>query len=219
VAIFQPVTLKVPTQSILTVMEDRLGLVCASPALAARTPVSSTRIAERNILYFLLWEISMPQAVSTPDAQEPQLRGRSPDVRREVESLLARDSSQPGAWERPVWDGGATELMTAHSTAAMVTPGTQLGPYKIQGPLGKGGMGEVYKAHDTKLGRDIAIKTLPYEFARDPDRLARFRREVRVLASLNHPNIATIHRLEESGGSYFLVMEFCPRSDTGGAVG
>jgi hypothetical protein len=79
--------------------------------------------------------------------------------------------------------------------------------------------GRGYKAHDTKLGRDIAIKTLPYEFARDPDRLARFRREVRVLASLNHPNIATIHRLEESGGSYFLVMEFCPRSDTGGAVG
>ena len=68
-------------------------------------------------------------------------------------------------------------------------------------------MGEVYRAHDSKLGRDVAIKTLPHEFARDPERLSRFRREARTLASLNHPNIAAIYGLEESGEADCLVME------------
>jgi serine/threonine protein kinase/tetratricopeptide (TPR) repeat protein len=85
--------------------------------------------------------------------------------------------------------------------------GTRLGPYNIQFPIGAGGMGEVYRALDTKLGRNVALKVLPSEFVHDPDRLARFRREAQLLASLNHPNIATIHGLEESGGSYCLVME------------
>jgi hypothetical protein len=82
-----------------------------------------------------------------------------------------------------------------------LAPGTKLGPYEIVSPLGAGGMGEVYRAHDSRLGRDVAIKVLPREFVVDPDRLARFRREARLLASLNHPNIATIHGLEDSGGS------------------
>jgi serine/threonine-protein kinase len=68
-------------------------------------------------------------------------------------------------------------------------------------------MGEVYRAHDSKLGRDVAIKTLPIEFARDPDRVARFYREAKLLASLNHPGIASIHGVEESGGTQFLVLE------------
>ena len=68
--------------------------------------------------------------------------------------------------------------------------GTTLGPYEIQSPLGAGGMGEVYRARDTKLGRDIPLKVLPDVFADDPERLARFQREAKVLASLNHPNIA-----------------------------
>src|SRR5580704_14400821 len=88
-----------------------------------------------------------------------------------------------------------------------LAPGTKLGPYEILAPLGAGGMGEVYRAHDSLLGRDVAIKVLPSEFIRDPDRLARFRREAQLLASLNHPNIATIHGLEDSGGSSCLVME------------
>ena len=86
-------------------------------------------------------------------------------------------------------------------------PGTQLGSYEILSPLGKGGMGEVWLARDSKLGREVAIKTLPEEFARDAERLARFEREAKLLASLNHPNIAAIYGLEEDNGTRFLVLE------------
>jgi serine/threonine protein kinase/Tol biopolymer transport system component len=85
--------------------------------------------------------------------------------------------------------------------------GKTLGHYEITSQLGKGGMGEVYQAKDLKLGRDVAIKVLPEEFAKDADRVARFQREATLLASLNHPNIAAIHGLEESGGTDFLVLE------------
>ena len=77
--------------------------------------------------------------------------------------------------------------------------GTRFGAYEIVSAVGAGGMGEVYRAHDTNLGRDVAIKVLPDVFAADTDRLARFEREARVLASLSHPNIAAIHGLERSG--------------------
>ncbi|HYQ88146.1 MAG TPA: protein kinase, partial [Candidatus Binatia bacterium] len=86
-------------------------------------------------------------------------------------------------------------------------PDSRLGPYEIVGPLGGGGMGEVYRARDTRLGRDVAIKALPPAFAADPARLSRFRREAQTLASLNHPNIASIYGLEESGGAPHLVLE------------
>jgi eukaryotic-like serine/threonine-protein kinase len=85
--------------------------------------------------------------------------------------------------------------------------GTRFGPYEILAPLGGGGMGEVYRAKDTNLGRDVAIKVLPESFAHDEERMARFEREAQVLASLNHPHIATIHGLEESNGVRALVME------------
>ena len=88
--------------------------------------------------------------------------------------------------------------------------GTKLGFYEIRKLIGQGGMGEVYLAHDTKLKRDVALKMLPEQFARDPERLARFRREAQLLASLNQANIATIHGLEESGEEPCLVMEFVP---------
>jgi serine/threonine protein kinase len=88
-----------------------------------------------------------------------------------------------------------------------------LGPYRILGKLGEGGMGEVYRAHDTKLKRDVALKVLPDSFASDPDRLARFTREAQTLASLNHPNIAHIHGLEESGGVTAIVMELVEGDD------
>jgi len=90
----------------------------------------------------------------------------------------------------------------------MSLAGTRLGPYDLASLVGAGGMGEVYRARDTKLGRDVAIKILPAAFAADPDRLARFEREARVLASLNHPHIAQIYGVEESSGVTALVLEF-----------
>jgi serine/threonine protein kinase len=88
--------------------------------------------------------------------------------------------------------------------------GTKLAHYEITNHLGTGGMGEVYQATDAKLGRRVAIKLLPEAFSHDDERVARFEREAHVLASLNHPNIAAIHGIEESGGRKFLVMELVP---------
>jgi hypothetical protein len=122
------------------------------------------------------------------------------DLRRQVELLLVKQE-QAGSF----LETAAVEDPTVTATASLL--GRQLGPYRILSPLGAGGMGEVYRAHDSKLGRDVAIKTLPAEFARDPERLARFRREARTLASLNHPNIAAIYGLEESGDVDCLVLE------------
>ncbi len=85
--------------------------------------------------------------------------------------------------------------------------GTRLGPYEITAQIGVGGMGEVYRARDTKLKREVAVKVLPSALAADPERLARFQREAEVLAALNHPNIAQIHGLEKSAGTIALVME------------
>src|SRR5579871_3745716 len=86
-------------------------------------------------------------------------------------------------------------------------PGQRLGPYEITGKLGEGGMGEVYRAHDTKLGRDVALKILLPAVAADPDLLARFKREAQVLAALNHPHIAHIYGIEDSAAMPALVME------------
>src|SRR6202795_3477497 len=88
-----------------------------------------------------------------------------------------------------------------------LVPGTKLGAYEIRSSLGTGGMGEVYRASDAKLGRDVALKVLPAEMARDPERLARFRREAKALAQLDHPNIVTIHSVEECDGIHFLTMQ------------
>jgi serine/threonine protein kinase len=85
--------------------------------------------------------------------------------------------------------------------------GTKLGPYEVVSPIGAGGMGEVYRSRDTKLNREVALKVLPASFANDSERMARFQREAQVLASLNHPNIAAIYGLEESGEVRALVME------------
>jgi serine/threonine protein kinase len=84
--------------------------------------------------------------------------------------------------------------------------GNKLGPYEIQSVLGAGGMGEVYRAHDPRLARDVALKVLPEAFAADSERMARFEREAKVLASLNHPNVAAIYGLEESNSVRALVL-------------
>src|SRR3972149_379852 len=102
------------------------------------------------------------------------------------------------------------------STKQMI--GSKLAHYDITAHLGSGGFGDVYQATDTKLGRSVAIKLLPEAFARDAERVARFQREARVLASLNHPNIAAIYGFEESGGRSFLVMEFVPGETLAGRI-
>src|SRR5213593_2878508 len=88
-----------------------------------------------------------------------------------------------------------------------LVPGARLGPYEILSALGAGGMGEVYRAKDTKLGRAVAVKVLPDALASDADRIARFEREAKALAALNHPHIAALYGMEESDGRHFLVME------------
>jgi Tol biopolymer transport system component len=121
-----------------------------------------------------------------------------PDLRREVESLLAQDSSKTGMLDQPAW-AGAAGLTNIDGTANVLTPGTLLGPYKIEGPLGAGGMGEVFRAVDTRLGRAVAIKITDKQF------IARFEREARAISSLNHPHICTLHDV----GPNYLVMELC----------
>src|SRR5580698_2812252 len=88
-----------------------------------------------------------------------------------------------------------------------LTSGTKLGPYEILAPLGAGGMGEVYRARDTRLGREVALKILPHSFASDADRLRRFEQEARAVAALNHPNILAIHDIGEQDGTPFLISE------------
>src|SRR6266481_8942333 len=130
-----------------------------------------------------------------------------PSLRREVESLLAQEKGAEGFLEAPALEVAAQMLGKSSGHSLL---GCQIGSYEILSLLGVGGMGEVYQAHDTKLGRDVAIKVLPSAFVHDPDRLSRFQREARMLASLNHPNIATIYGLEQSEGVHYLVMELVP---------
>ena len=124
-------------------------------------------------------------------------------LRGEVESLLAQQASATGFLEDPLVAGA----LLAGETGASILTGRRLGGYEIHARIGVGGMGEVYRARDTKLGRDVAIKILPSAFSSVPDRLARFDREARVLASLNHPHIAAIYGLEDADGVPALVLE------------
>lgn len=128
-----------------------------------------------------------------------------PDLRQQVESMLA-EVDRPVVIDRPVGEAIA-DLLDDNSPVV----GTQLGPYRIESLLGVGGMGEVYRATDTVLDRQVAIKILPADLSADPERLARFRREAKILASLNHPNIGAIHGLEtlegQTGSLLGLVLE------------
>jgi serine/threonine protein kinase/Tol biopolymer transport system component len=152
------------------------------------------------------------------------------ELRREVESLLASDTGDVSFLDRlplaakavladsrtspptaglnqshPVLELGHRSGSAQEPTQSFV--GQKLGSYQVLSKIGEGGMGEVYRAKDTKLRRDVAVKVLPRAFARDPERLARFEREAQILASLNHKNIAAIYGLEESNGVHFLVLE------------
>jgi len=124
-------------------------------------------------------------------------------LRREVDSLLRQQSMADEFLQTSALEVAAAQALAPH----VLVIGQQVGPYQIQGRLGAGGMGEVYRGHDTKLGRDVAIKILPRIFTSDPVRLARFEREARLLAALNHPNIGAIYGLEEVDTAPALVLE------------
>ena len=124
---------------------------------------------------------------------------------QEVESLLGYEAASARFLETPAVEVVPGSLAAAHVKTEMV--GRQFGPYKILAPLGAGGMGEVYRARDSKLGREVAIKVLPAHFTADPERRARFAREARSLATLNHPHIGAIYGLEEAEGVTALVLE------------
>ena len=133
-------------------------------------------------------------------------------LRAEVESLLAAMEQAGTFIERPALQSLAPSAGLAASgildfARRALNPGDSLGPYEVLEFLGAGGMGEVYRARDAKLNRDVALKVRSEAFAPDSDRLARFKREAHVLASLNHPNIAAIYGLEESDGVQALVLE------------
>jgi serine/threonine protein kinase len=142
------------------------------------------------------------------DARVAFLADACPDetLRQEVQTLLAQPLSTPGFLEPRALGAALRELNGAPPLTGSI------GPYEIQGLLGAGGMGEVYRARDPRLGRDVAIKILPREFTNDAGRLARFEREARILAVLNHPNIAAIYGLEDGpagddGRSRALILE------------
>ncbi len=121
---------------------------------------------------------------------------------------MSSDADETIAALRGPGDGPAATDDT--QTLAPAPADRTMGQYEVLSKLGKGGMGEVYRARDTQLHREVAIKVLPEELARDPEQLARLKREARVLAALNHPNIATLYGFESSGGTAFLVMELVP---------
>jgi hypothetical protein len=122
-----------------------------------------------------------------------------PELKAEVRSLLDHDRESAGFLETPA--------VEARQAACRLAPGSRLGPYEIVAPIGAGGMGEVYRAHDARFGRDVAIKLLPAAFAHDEGRLARFEREARAAGSLNHPNVVTVHDFGCEGGAPYLVLE------------
>ena len=140
-----------------------------------------------------------------PDERSGFLRAACGDddaLRLEVESLLSEPDPDDGFLSKPA-------LLMPANLADDLLPmiGRDLGGYRLESLLGAGGMGEVYRARDVKLGREVAIKILPREFTSHPERLARFEREARILASLNHPNICAIYGMEEAEGVRFLILE------------
>jgi serine/threonine protein kinase len=138
--------------------------------------------------------------------------GHDAALRREVEAMVAAHGNAGQFGETPLFAVGAGAVAADAGSVSAHRPmnlpaGTKLGAFEIVALLGAGGMGEVYRARDTQLGRDVALKLLPDGFTHDPERLARFRREAQVLAALNHPHIGAIHGLTEAEGQQLLVLE------------
>src|SRR5262245_3019660 len=165
---------------------------------------SETMPAERTQQVEQLYHDARKRDQSEHAAFLEQACGGDYALRREVESLLAQDCNVESFLETLALEL-AKKMAGEDAGESMI--GRQFGPYSVASLVAKGGMGEIYRARDTKLGRDVALKSLPAMFARDPERLARFQREARLLASLNHPHIAAIYGMEESDGLHCLIME------------
>jgi Tol biopolymer transport system component len=157
----------------------------------------------KEIFHFALARSPQERAEFLREACHEDVR-----LRREVKSLLAAHADAAGFAERPAIDVLA-EIVPPQNQTNMpaLVPGFQLGSYRIVAPLDAGGMGEVFRAYDTRLGREVAVKALPTGLSSDPGRIACLEREARLLAALNHPHVATIHGLEIAEGVHALVME------------
>ena len=138
-------------------------------------------------------------------------------LRREVEAMLDAHN-EAGSLGEPLRFSTSAPGSPSMPDPGRLPAGVRIGPYEIVGPLGAGGMGEVYRAHDPRLGREVAIKTLPRTSVEDPERLTRLRHEARVLASLNHPNIAAIHGLEKSADTDHLILELVEGENLAGPL-
>src|SRR5690348_1355505 len=157
----------------------------------------------------------LQQALERPaegrDACLQRACGGDQALEREVHALLASHQQAGSFLEKPATEPApqalATDTSLMDTSAPSLELGTMVGHYCLRMKIGKGGMGEVYRARDTKLQREVALKMLPQAMARDAERMSRLEREAQVLASLNHPNIAAIHGLEEANGIRALVME------------
>jgi serine/threonine protein kinase/Tol biopolymer transport system component len=171
--------------------------------------VTDTRWLRAKALFQAAVELSADER----DAFLTAATGDDVALRREVESLLASDTADLSSWDRlpaasaSALAGPLAAMGAATQSHPMLVVGRRVGPYEILAPIGAGAMGEVYRARDTKLNREVALKVLPERFAPDPDRSARFTRESQLLATLNHPNIGAIYGIEESNGTQALVLE------------
>ncbi|MBV8831192.1 MAG: serine/threonine protein kinase, partial [Acidobacteriaceae bacterium] len=157
-----------------------------------------------------LYHAALEYAPAQRDAFLSSACGDDAELRREVDSLLSSSDEAKSLFEKPAWEGVFEVTSSSPNTSVPLSQGALLGPYRIERLIGAGGMGEVFKALDTRLRREVAIKALPSGLVNAADALARFQREARILGSLNHPNIAAIFGLEELNGKRYLVLEYVP---------
>ncbi|HMF75786.1 MAG TPA: serine/threonine-protein kinase [Bryobacteraceae bacterium] len=129
-----------------------------------------------------------------------------PELKHLVEQLLMEEERAGSFLKKPLVDFSTKAGSHAHTVP--LTPGTRLGPYEILAPIGAGGMGEVYRARDTRLGRDVAVKILPTHLSSDPDRHERFLREAKCVSALHHPNICVVYDIGSQDGIDYMVMEY-----------
>ena len=177
-------------------------LSCAPQVLALVQPMSQDADRERWHVVESLFEAALQRPPAQRERYLREVCANDRDLYREVESLLANAPTDeaPHAWAA----AAAVQLITQ---PAALEPGQRVGPYEIVSFLAAGGMGEVYRARDTRLKRDVALKILPESVAADHERIARFQREAELLASFNHPYVANIYGVEEERGTHAIVME------------